>query len=138
MGKYEDLMIKYDHLPITETKYMPDFMSGLYLDGEILINDNRSVSKKLETLAEEIAHHEITYGNILNTNDFQNNKYELKARKLAFEMLIDLDDLVKAHSEGVKNIYELSEFFEVTEQFIKDCLKPVSYTHLTLPTILLV
>ncbi|WP_277369534.1 hypothetical protein [Staphylococcus epidermidis] len=35
MGKYEDLMIKYDHLPITETKYMPDFMSGLYLDGEI-------------------------------------------------------------------------------------------------------
>lgn len=111
MGKYEDLMIKYDHLPITETKYMPDFMSGLYLDGEILINDNRSVSKKLETLAEEIAHHEITYGNILNTNDFQNNKYELKARKLAFEMLIDLDDLVKAHSEGVKNIYELSEFF---------------------------
>ena len=67
---------------------------------------------KLETLAEEIAHHEITYGNILNTNDFQNNKYELKARKLAFEMLIDLDDLVKAHSEGVKNIYELSEFLK--------------------------
>ena len=123
MGKYEDLMIKYDHLPITETKYMPDFMSGLYLDGEILINDNRSVSKKLETLAEEIAHHEITYGNILNTNDFQNNKYELKARRLAFEMLIDLDDLVRAHSKGIKNAYELSDFFEVTEQFTKDCLK---------------
>ena len=129
MGKYEDLMIKYDHLPITETKYMPDFMSGLYLDGEIFINDNRSVRQKLETLAEEIAHHEITYGNILNTNDFQNNKYELKARKLAFEMLIDLDDLVKAHSEGVKNIYELSEFFEVTEQFIKDCLKHYKTKH---------
>ncbi|MCG1197614.1 ImmA/IrrE family metallo-endopeptidase [Staphylococcus epidermidis] len=129
MGKYEDLMIKYDHLPITETKYMPDFMSGLYLDGEILINDNRSVRQKLEILAEEIAHHEITYGNILNINDFQNNKYESKARKLAFEMLIDLDDLVKAHSEGVKNIYELSEFFEVTEQFIKDCLKHYKTKH---------
>lgn len=44
-------------------------------------------------------------------------------------MLIDLDDLVKAHSEGVKNIYELSEFFEVTEQFIKDCLKHYKTKH---------
>ncbi|MBM5831016.1 ImmA/IrrE family metallo-endopeptidase [Staphylococcus epidermidis] len=122
MGKYEDLMIKYDHLPITETKYMPDFMSGLYLDGEIFINDNRSVRQKLETLAEEIAHHKLTHGNITNSDEYNNRKFENYARRYAKETVISLDGLIEAHRRGINSLYELSEFFEVTEEYVLDCL----------------
>ncbi|MDH8783409.1 MULTISPECIES: ImmA/IrrE family metallo-endopeptidase [Bacillati] len=129
MGRYEDLLIQNSHLHICDTFELPGMFKGFYDNGVILIDKNLSDAKKLEILSEELAHHEITYGNILNEQDIQNKKYELKARRLAFEMLIDLDDLVRAHSEGIKNAYELSEFFEVTEQFIKDCLKHYKTKH---------
>lgn len=123
MGRYEDLLIQNSHLHICDTFELPGMFKGFYDNGVILIDKNLSDAKKLEILSEELAHHEITYGNILDDKNMQNRKYELKARRLAFEMLIGLDDLVRAHSEGIKNAYELSEFFEVTEQFTKDCLK---------------
>jgi len=129
VGRYEDLLIQNSHLHICDTFELPGMFKGFYDNGVILIDKNLSDAKKLEILSEELAHHEITYGNILNEQDIQNKKYELKARRLAFEMLIDLDDLVRAHSEGIKNAYELSEFFEVTEQFIKDCLKHYKTKH---------
>lgn len=118
MGRYEDLLKMYDYISINETRSIPKFMSGFYMNGEIFINSNRPTTTKLETLAEELAHHEITYGNILNEKDIQNKKYELKARRLAYEKLIPLKELVNAFLQGIHNLYELANFFEVTESFV--------------------
>ncbi len=118
MGKYEDLLKKYDYISINETGSIPKFMSGFYMNGEIFINSNRPTTIKLETLAEELAHHEITYGNILDDKDIQNRKYELKARRLACEILIPLNELINAFLQGIHNLYELADFFEVTESFV--------------------
>ncbi|MDT4239060.1 ImmA/IrrE family metallo-endopeptidase [Staphylococcus haemolyticus] len=118
MGRYEDLLKKYDYISINETGNIPKFMSGFYMNGEIFINSNRPTTIKLETLAEELAHHEITYGNILDDKDIQNRKYELKARRLACEILIPLNELINAFLQGIHNLYELANFFEVTESFV--------------------
>lgn len=118
MGRYEDLLKKYDYISINETGSIPKFMSGFYMNGEIFINSNRPTTIKLETLAEELAHHEITYGNILDDKDIQNRKYELKARRLAIEILIPLKELINAFLQGIHNLYELANFFEVTESFV--------------------
>lgn len=118
MGRYEDLLKKYDYISINETGSIPKFMSGFYMNGEIFINSNRPTTTKLETLAEELAHHEITYGNILNEQDIQNKKYELKARRLANEKLISLEGIIEAFMQGIHNLYELANFFEVTESFV--------------------
>ncbi|MDS3883783.1 MULTISPECIES: ImmA/IrrE family metallo-endopeptidase [Staphylococcus] len=118
MGRYEDLLKKYDYISINETGSIPKFMSGFYMNGEIFINSNRPTTIKLETLAEELAHHEITYGNILDDKDIQNRKYELKARRLASEILIPLKELINAFLQGIHNLYELANFFEVTESFV--------------------
>ena len=118
MGRYEDLLKKYDYISINETRSIPKFMSGFYMNGEIFINSNRPTTIKLETLAEELAHHEITYGDILDDKNLQNKKFELKARRLACEILIPLNELVSAFLQGIHNLYELANFFEVTESFV--------------------
>ena len=95
-GEIRRFIKKYDYISINETGNIPKFMSGFYMNGEIFINSNRPTTIKLETLAEELAHHEITYGNILDDKDIQNRKYELKARRLACEILIPLNELINA------------------------------------------
>lgn len=129
MGRYEDLIIKYNHLHICDDFVLPGSFGGIYNDGVILIDKNTSSEKKLEILAEELAHHEITHGNIINQKDIQNKKYELKARRLAYEKLISLKDLIDAYLQGINNLYELANFFEVTEQFILETLEHYKQKH---------
>lgn len=118
MGRYEDLLIQNSHLHICDTFELPGMFKGFYDNGVILIDKNLSDAKKLEILSEELAHHEITYGNILNEQDIQNKKYELKARRLANEKLISLEGIIEAFLQGIHNLYELANFFEVTESFV--------------------
>lgn len=123
MGKYEELVAKYPNLHIKETDKLPHFQSGIYINGEIYINKDRDTTTKLETLAEEIAHHEITYGNILDSSKTMNRKYELKARRLANEILVSLNDIIEAFKYGVHNLFELAEYLEVTEEFILNTIQ---------------
>lgn len=116
-GEIRRFIKKYDYISINETGNIPKFMSGFYMNGEIFINSNRPTTIKLETLAEELAHHEITYGNILDDKDIQNRKYELKARRLACEILIPLNELINAFCKAFI-IYMNLLIFEVTESFV--------------------
>ena len=129
MGKYEELIIQNNHLHICDSFELPGMFKGFYDNGVILIDKNLSNAKKLEILSEELAHHEITYGNILNVNDIQNKKYELKARRLSSERIITLKGIIDAFKHGVQNLYELSCFFEVTEQFILETLEHYKKKH---------
>ncbi|MFJ1245189.1 toxin, partial [Bacillus amyloliquefaciens] len=51
-----------------------------------------------------------------------NRKYELKARRLGCELLVSLDDIIDAFHEGVRNLYEMSQYFEVSERYILNAL----------------
>ncbi|EGQ0386385.1 ImmA/IrrE family metallo-endopeptidase [Staphylococcus pseudintermedius] len=121
--RYEDLLIENENIDVIETSFLPYFQSGLYYEGTIYIKENMSDYKKHETLAEEIAHHKITYGNILDQSDMLNRKFELKARRLANESVITLQGLINAFNYGVQNIYDLALYFEVTKDFVLDTIQ---------------
>ncbi|HAR6532859.1 TPA: ImmA/IrrE family metallo-endopeptidase [Staphylococcus pseudintermedius] len=121
--RYEDLLIENENIDVIETSFLPYFQSGLYYEGTIYIKENMSDYKKHETLAEEIAHHKITYGNILDQSDMLNRKFELKARRLANESVITLQGLINAFNYGVQNIYDLALYFEVTKDFVLDTVQ---------------
>lgn len=123
MGKYEELLKQNDNISIIETNRLPEFQSGFYMDGKIFIKENISDYKKHEVLAEELAHHKITYGNILDQSDTLNRKFELKARRLANESVITLQGLINAFNYGVQNIYDLALYFEVTKDFVLDTIQ---------------
>ncbi|WP_270671350.1 ImmA/IrrE family metallo-endopeptidase [Staphylococcus hominis] len=118
MGKYEDMLIEHDYIEVIECDNLPKRLSGLWLGDMILINRNLPITSKLETLAEELAHNELTYGNIVDQSSFNHRKFEGYARRLAYEKLVPLKDIVKAFLQGIHNLYELANFFEVTESFV--------------------
>ena len=122
MGKYEDMLIAHDYIEIIECDNLPKRLSGLWLGDIILINRNLPITSKLETLAEELAHNELTYGNIVDQSSFNHRKFESYARRLAYEKLIPLKDIVKAFLQGIHNLYELANFFEVTEGFVQQSI----------------
>ena len=123
MRKYEELLSRNEHLMIKETNSLPYNLSGLTLDHYIFINSNHSKPKQLETLAVEIAHTQITYGDIRNQNNLLNRKYELKARRLSYEILMPLSEIIEAYKQGVQSMYELADFFEVSEDFVQQCIR---------------
>ncbi|EGQ0370620.1 ImmA/IrrE family metallo-endopeptidase [Staphylococcus pseudintermedius] len=123
MGKYEELLIQNNSIPIIETNRLPEFQSGLYINGQIFIKDDISTHQKHAVLAEEIAHYKYTYGNILDQSNMLNRKFELKARRLANESVITLQGLINAFNYGVQNIYDLATYFEVTKDFVLDAIQ---------------
>ncbi len=123
MSKYEQLLIENQHIKIKDNVKLPCSYKGFYSDEVILIDDDLSEYEKYETLAEEIAHHKITYGNILDQSNILNRKFGLKARRLANESVITLQGLINAFNYGVQNIYDLATYFEVTKDFVLDTIQ---------------
>lgn len=125
---YEQLLKNQD-VEIYETNHLPSFQSGLYYDGTIYIKNKMNSVKKHETLAEELGHHELTYGDITDQKVLMNRKYELKARRYGYELLITLDGIISAYNDGVRNIFEMGEYFVVSEECIKNVLDHYKMKH---------
>ncbi|MBU5910236.1 hypothetical protein JVW25_26505, partial [Vibrio cholerae O1] len=67
---------------------------GLYDNGVSLINKNLSERRKSEVLYEELAHHKLTYGNILDQTKCINRKFENYARRHGFTSAVPLHEIV--------------------------------------------
>lgn len=126
MGLYEEALIQHDYIEVREADVLPDNLDGVWLGDLILIKRNLPEKKKVEVLFEELAHHKLTYGNILDQSQFNNRKFENYARRYSYETTMPLHGIVEAFKQGIHNLYELANFFEVTEGFAKECIKHYS------------
>lgn len=121
MWKYEELMIKYGkEIYIKETDKLPEFQPGKCLAGLVYIDKDLSPYKKHEVLAEEIAHHLITHGNILDQTVLLNRRFEGYARRLAIKMIVPKKEIYELMYQGIYSIHEMANYFEVTEEFMLD------------------
>ncbi|MGZ9500158.1 ImmA/IrrE family metallo-endopeptidase [Staphylococcus epidermidis] len=123
MSHYEELLTRNEHIKIKDTHSLPNGYSGFYKDGVILIDKNLSERRKAEVLYEELAHHKLTYGNILDQSKFNNRKFENYARRYGYEAALPLHIIVEAHNYGVSNLYELAEYVQLSEEYIAEILK---------------
>lgn len=113
-----------------------DRIKGLYCDSVIAINkDIDTTTEKACILAEELGHYHTTVGNILDQEDTSNRKQEYRARFWAYNHLIGLTGIIKAHERGCQNLYEISEFLEVTEEFLTEALKHYTDKYGTFTTV---
>lgn len=134
MGKYEELLINHDYIHIEDKYNLPGKFKGFYDNDVILIDSKLSTYQKHEVLAEEIAHYKISAGNILDQSNMLNKKLELFARRKAYESVITLQGLIDAYNNGISNIHEMADFFEVNLSFVQECLSHYQnkyglYTH---------
>ncbi|WP_213667693.1 ImmA/IrrE family metallo-endopeptidase [Staphylococcus capitis] len=123
MSRYEQLLAEKEHIKIKDTHSLPDGYSGFYKDGIILIDKDLSETRKAEVLFEELAHHKLTYGNILDQSKNINRKFENYARRHGYEAALPLRIIVEAHHYGVSNLYELAEYVQLSETYVAEILK---------------
>jgi len=94
----------------------------LYSDNCIAISNklNTTIEKKC-VLSEELGHHYTTAGNILDLSDVRNRKQELQARLWAYNKHIGLLGIVQAFENRCKDLSEMAEYLNVTEDFLIRC-----------------
>lgn len=122
---YEGLLCIADHEDIEVIEFnFQGGIKGLYDNNYIGIRKNiETYTEKKCLLAEELGHHYTTTGNILNLESIQSQKQELRARRWGYEKLLPLKSLIKASFEGCTNLFELAEYLDVTEDFLKASLE---------------
>lgn len=129
MSRYEQLLSENEHIKIRDTHSLPNGYSGFYKDGVILIDKNLPETRKAEVLYEELAHHKLTYGNILDQSKWINRKFENYARRHGYEAALPLRIIVEAHHYGVSNLYELAEYVQLSEKHVLEILEHYKNKH---------
>lgn len=129
MSRYEQLLAENEHIKIKDTHSLPDGYSGFYKDGIILIDKDLSETRKAEVLYEELAHHKLTYGNILDQSKWINRKFENYAKRHGYEAALPLRIIVEAHHYGVSNLYELAQYVQLSEEHVLEILKHYKQKH---------
>lgn len=121
---YEELQLQNEKIPVKEMDLSEVVgLKELYYNGNIAIEKNLTSTEKACVLAEELGHHYTSVGDILDQQDVSNRKQELRARTWAFDECIGLIGIVNAFKVGCQSLYEMAEYLDVTEEFLKDALE---------------
>lgn len=88
----------------------------------IYLRNDMTSTEKACVLAEELGHYYTTAGNILDQSDAGNRKQEFRARLHGYNRMVGLMGIIKAYEHGCRNLYEMAEHLEVTEQFLQEAL----------------
>jgi len=111
---------------IVKEKEIPGYGGRIYKNR---IAINRSLPTQVEkscVLAEELGHHYTTTGDILDQSNVMNRKQEYRARLYGYNLKIGLTGLIRAYESGCRNFYEMAEYLDATEKYLKeaiDCYK---------------
>lgn len=123
MSRYEDLLMEIDYVEIKDHVHLPDGYKGFYSDDLIFIDKKLSDAEKLENLFEELAHHKLTYGNILDQSTFNNRKFENYARRHGYENALPLNKIIGAYRYGVSSLHELADYVQLSEEYVHTVLQ---------------
>ncbi len=125
-----------DGIYVIDYHFSSPNIKGLYADNTIAINKALSTqAERACILAEELGHHYTSAGNILDQNDVANRKQEFRARVYGYNLLIGLRGIIQAYEAGCRNLYEIAEHLDVTEEYLKEALECYRKKHGTFATL---
>ena len=125
MTKYEQALQEAadNGLDVWEDVALNSDTSGLVVGDTIALSHRlRLYKEKYCVLAEEIAHHDLNVGDILDQSDAGASQQEHRARMKAFDRLVGLAGIVTCFKAGDRSLYEMAERLEVTEDFLREAL----------------
>lgn len=104
-------------------KFKSPRIKGLYNNNVIALSKTiQSKKEKSCILAEELGHHYMTYGDIIDQTKTENRKQEYKARLFGYNIRLGLKRIIYAYEDGCRNLYEMAEFLDVTEEFLNETI----------------
>ena len=124
---YEQLLTAADQEGLLVKEQPLTGHDGLIRGTRIAIRkDIEAQAEKSCVLAEEIGHYRTSSGNILDQNKAESRKQEYRARLYGYNLKIGLAGLIRAYEAGCGNLYEMAEYLDATEEYLKeaiDCYK---------------
>lgn len=126
MTLYEQLLEEaYQEGIIVKEVSLNSNADGLYMNNKIAINNKIPTSnQKSCILAEELGHHYTTVGNILDTNNIDNNKQELKARQVAYNKIASIESIANiSFKNNITDLYELADITNISYEFLTESLE---------------
>lgn len=106
-------------LEVVDYHFNSDRIHGLCCDHTIALSLSLPDSTaKACVLEEEIAHYDLTVGDIIIETDPQNRRQEHKARMLAYSRRAGLEKLTAALRAGHRTVADIAEYMDVTEEFL--------------------
>lgn len=108
---------------IVKEKDIPGYGGRINGNRIAIRRDIPTQTEKSCVLAEELGHYHTTYGDILDLDNVQNRKQELRARMWGYDRLIGLTGIIQAYKKGCRNLAEMAEELDVTEEYLLEALK---------------
>lgn len=119
---YEDLLIEADQNNIITKEAPLPISKGRIMGNWIAINSKMTETEKKCIMAEELGHYYTGCGDILDQSSVSNRKQEFQGRIYAYNKLVGLMGIVRAHKNHCSNLSETAEYLDVTEEFLADAL----------------
>lgn len=119
---YTDLLSEADSLSLITKDKPLRAADGRIKKNRIAIRKDMPDIQKKCVLAEELGHYHLNVGNILDQTVTSNRKQEHKARLWSYDKLIGLNGILSAYKAGCKNVFEIADHLDVTEEFLKEAL----------------
>ena len=120
---YEELLKLSDaENLIVKEKNIPGYGGRVYKNRIAINRSLRTQAEKSCVLAEELGHHYTNYGDIMDQDIVQNRKQELRARLRGYDMQIGLIGIVECYKHHCRSVYEMAEYLQVTEEYLKEKL----------------
>ena len=121
---YEDLLVLSDSENlIVKEKDIPGYGGRIYKNRIAINRALPTQAEKSCVLAEEIGHHCTSSGDILDQTDIMNRKQEYRARFYGYNLKIGLTGLIRAYEAGCRNFFEMAEFLDATEEYLKEAIQ---------------
>ena len=123
MDNYEMLLDQAESRGLSVKEKPLQYNDGRIRGNRILIRSTiETRCQKAAVLCEEIGHYETAVGNILDQSITANRKQELRGRIWAYNRLIGLTGILRAHKMGCRNRYEMAECLDVPEETLQEAL----------------
>ena len=120
---YEILLDEAHQDGLTVKEKPLKYNNGRIKGKRIAIRQDMNTTQKTCVLAEELGHHYTTVGNILDQTNVSNCKQEQRARMWAYNRMIGLIGSINAFNNGCRNLYEMADYLNVTEDFLQEALE---------------
>ena len=121
---YEQLLTVADQEGLLVKEHSLINHDGLISGRRIAIRRNiETQAGKSCVLAEEIGHHCTSSGNILDQTNIMNRKQEYRARLYGYNLKIGLSGLIRAYEAGCRNIFEMAEYLDATEEYLREAIQ---------------
>lgn len=121
---YEELLDTADQLDLAVKEQPLTVHDGLIRGRRIAIRKSiETQAEKSCILAEELGHYFTSFGNILNMDEIQNRKQELRARLSGYDMQIGLIGIIECYKHHCRSLYEMAEYLQVTEEYLQEALE---------------